>query len=74
MTYSDNIILGWVVVGICGVLILVNVVFMIYEAFQTYRQWVSFIRSWWLKRKGLRGNLGRRVFRGREKREEKNVK
>ena len=75
MAYSDNIILGWVVVGICGVLVLVNAGFMIQEILQTYRQWISFIRSWWRKRKtrkSHRGNRGRKAYR-EEKREMKKV-
>ena len=39
MTYSDKLIVGWVVVGLCGVLILANIIFLFYDSYQKYREW-----------------------------------
>ena len=55
MSYSDKINLGWVVVAICSLLILINAIFIIYETYQTYRQWFFYAKAWCLKRRNLKG-------------------
>ena len=50
MTYSSKITLGWVVVGFCSVLVLVNAGFMIYDSYQTYKNWFLLLKAKWKKR------------------------
>ena len=45
MSYSDKIIVGWITVGLCGVLILANIIFMLYESYKKYREWWQRIKK-----------------------------